>query len=175
MKCLPCLTTALVLSFLSGKAALAFSPSEVIQAEPVKRNVYVSDAVMSGGDAQANPVNLNGIRWAKNPAGYERLVIDLAGEGGGWETKVPPYFQVGHDSQASSIEVSIRGVTQRHVTSSTLARTISRSSLLAQAYVAPNLEGDLASVELKTRAPVDVESFYLVNPPRIVIDVRAKR
>lgn len=159
----------------STSAAWAFSPSEVIPAEPVKRNVYVSDAVISGGDALANPVNLNGVRWAKNPAGYERVVIDLSGEGSGWETKTPPYFQVGHDSNANTIDVSIHGVSQRNVTGSTVAKAVSRSSLLAQAYLAPNLEGDLASIELKTRTPVDVESFYLVNPPRIVIDVRAKR
>lgn len=173
MKLMHWLTAAIL--FSTSYQALAFSPSEVIAAEPVKRNVYVSDSVISGGDALANPVNLNGVRWAKNPAGYERVVVDLAGEGTGWETKVPPYFQVGHDSSASTIDVSIHGVSQRNVTNGALAKAFSRSSLLAQAYLAPNLEGDLASLELKTRTPVDVESFYLVNPPRIVIDVRAKR
>ena len=56
-----------------------------------------------------------------------------------------------------------------------IEKAISRSSLLAGAYLAPGMEGDLAAMELKTRAPVDIESFYLLNPPRIVIDVRAKR
>jgi len=161
--------------FFSTTSVWAFSPNESISAAQVKRNVYVSDSVISGGDALANPVILNGVRWAKNPAGYERLVVDLAGEGSGWETKIPPYFQVGHDSRASAINVSIRGVSQRNVSSGALEKSISRSSLIAQAYLAPNLEGDLAALEFKTRAPVDVESFYLVNPPRIVIDVRAKR
>lgn len=156
-------------------AAWALVPSEVVPAEAVKRNVYVSDSVVSGGDALANPVNLTGVRWAKNPAGYERVVVDLAGEGSGWETKVPPYFQVGHDSRASAINVSIRGVSSREVSNSLLEKTVSRSSLIASAYLAPSMEGDLAAIELKTRAPVDVESFYLLNPPRIVIDVRAKR
>lgn len=171
MKCLPILTALLSLS----TPAFAFAPNEVIPAEQVKRNVYVSDQVIAGGDALANPVNLNGVRWAKNPAGYERVVVDLAGEGNGWETKVPPYFQVGHDGTSSSIDVSIRGVSQRNVTASALSKSLSRSSLISSAYLAPNVEGDLASLEFKTRAPVDVESFYLVNPPRIVIDVRAKR
>jgi hypothetical protein len=171
MKALSYLTAAFL---LSSYPAFAFSPSEVISAESVKRNVYVSDSVIAGGDAMANPVNLNGVRWAKNPAGYERVVVDLAGDGTGWEQKIPPYFQVGHDSSSNAIDVSIRGVAARNVSSTMLTRAISRSSLLASAYLAPNIEGDLASLELKTRAPVDVESFYLVNPPRIVIDVRAK-
>lgn len=153
----------------------AFSPSEVISAEQVKRNVYVSDSVISGGDALANPVNLANIRWAKNPAGYERIVIDLSGEGSGWETKIPPYFQVGHDSNSSAVTLSIRGVARRDITAGILEKTLSRSNLVANTYLAPGIEGDLAALEFRTRAPVDVESFYLVNPPRIVIDVRAKR
>jgi len=171
MKCLPLLTA--LLSF--SPPAFAFAPNEVIPAESVKRNVYVSDQVIAGGDALANPVNLNGVRWAKNPAGYERVVVDLAGEGNGWETKVPPYFQVGHDGSGGSIELSIRGVSQRNVSASALSKSLSRSSLISAAYLAPNVEGDLASLEFKTHVAVDVESFYLVNPPRIVIDVRAKR
>lgn len=171
----PTTLLAVAISVLCSSASQALVPSEVVSAEAVKRNVYVSDAVISGGDALANPVNLSGVRWAKNPAGYERVVVDLSSDGAGWETKIPPYFQVGHDGRASAINVSIRGVANREVSNSLLEKTMSRSSLIASAYLAPSLEGDLAALELKTRAPVDVESFYLVNPPRIVIDVRAKR
>ena len=165
----------LALGLLSPTLVFAFNPGDVISAEQVKRNVYVSDSLVAGGDALANPVTLAGVRWAKNPAGYERIVIDLAGEGPGWETKIPPYFQVGHDSRTSSVNVSIRGVSQRKVTSSSLEKSLAKSSLIDQAYLAPGLEGDLAAMEFRTRAPVDVEAFYLVNPPRIVVDVRAKR
>jgi hypothetical protein len=155
--------------------ALAISPSEVIPAEQVKRNVYVSDALISGGDALADPMNLSGVRWAKNPAGYERIVVDLAGEGNGWQAKAPPYFQVGQDSHLNSIDLSIRGISRRDLSNTALSRAVAKSTLISQAYLAPGLEGDLAAMEFRTRAPVDVESFYLVNPPRIVIDVRAKR
>lgn len=160
---------------LTLQPALAFSTGEVISAEPVKRNVYVSDTMISGGDALANPVTLSGVRWAKNPAGYERIVVDLAGESAGWETKVPPYFQVGHEGRTNSINVSIRGVNRRNVSTAAMERAIAKSSLISEAYIAPGLEGDLAALEFRTRAPVDIESFYLVSPPRIVIDVRAKR
>lgn len=155
-------------------STLAFSPSEVVPAEQTKRNLYVSDSTISGGDSLANPVRLSAFRWAKNPAGYERLVLDLSSDGAGWESKTPPYFQVGHDSRSSSISVSIRGVSQRSVSSDELHQSIAKSSLLSEAYIAPGIEGDLAALEFRTRAPVRIESFYLVNPPRIVIDVRAK-
>ena len=160
---------------LFSNNAFAFSPNEVVSAEQVKRNVYVSDSVICGGDALANPMNLSGVRWAKNPAGYERIVVDLAGEGTGWETKIPPYFQVGQDSRTAAISLSIRGVSGRDLSSTALERAVAKSSLIANAYLAPGLEGDLAAMEFRTRAPVDVESFYLVSPPRIVIDVRTKR
>lgn len=162
-------------ALILAQPALAFSPSEVISAEKVKRNVYVSDSVISGGDALANPVNISGVRWAKNPAGYERIVVDLSGEGAGWETKAPPYFQVGHDSNTSAVNLSIRGVVRREISTNSLEKSLARSALVSQSYLAPGIEGDLAALEFRTRAPVDVESFYLVNPPRIVIDVRAKR
>jgi hypothetical protein len=168
-------TSLLFLSVLFTPASFGFSSSEVISAEQVKRNVYVSDSLICGGDALANPVNLSSVRWGKNPAGYERIVVDLAGEGAGWETKTPPYFQVGHDSRGGSINLSIRGVSQRDLSTKELSKSVARSSFISQAYLAPNLEGDLAALEFRTRTAVDVESFYLVNPPRIVIDVRAKR
>ncbi|MGZ3695545.1 MAG: hypothetical protein ACXWQO_15655 [Bdellovibrionota bacterium] len=168
--------TLYLLSFvLLAPTAFAFAPNEVVSAEQVKRNVYVSDSVICGGDALADPMNLSGVRWAKNPAGYERIVVDLSGEGAGWQAKSPPYFQVGQDSHASAINLSIRGVSRRDLSASALARSVAKSSLISRAYLAPGLEGDLAAMEFKTRAPVDVESFYLINPPRIVIDVRAKR
>lgn len=167
--------TILVVAALFSPNAHAITPSQVISAEQVKRNVYVSDSVISGGDALADPMNLSGVRWAKNPAGYERIVVDLAGEGSGWQAKAPPYFQVGQDSRANSINLSIRGVSRRDLNGTALERAVAKSSLISQAYLAPGLEGDLAAMEFRTRAAVDVESFYLVNPPRIVIDVRAKR
>lgn len=155
--------------------AFGFSPNEVINAEPVKRNVYVSDSLISGGDALADPVSLSSVRWAKNPASYEQIVVDLKGEGNGWQTKAPPYFQVGHDSRLSNINLSIRGISRRDVSNRGLTQSLARSALISQVYLAPGIEGDLAALEFKTRAPVDVESFYLMNPPRIVIDVRSKR
>jgi hypothetical protein len=41
--------------------------------------------------------------------------------------------------------------------------------------MAPALEGDLASFEIQTRKPVSVESFYLVNPPRLIMDLRGEK
>jgi AMIN domain len=165
----------LALGLTVPSAAFALSKADVISAEAVKRNVYVSDSVISGGDALADPMNLTAVRWAKNPAGYERIVVDLTGESSGWQKKTPPYFQVGHDSRTSSVNLSIRGIARREVNASNLSKSLTKSALIAKAYIAPGMEGDLASIEFQTRAPVDVESFYLTNPPRIVIDVRSKR
>jgi len=167
--------TAFALGLALSSSAFALGNAEVIGAQGSKRNVYVSDAVISGGDALADPMNLTGIRWAKNPAGYERIVVDLAGESAGWQKKTPPYFQVGHDSRTSTVNLSIRGIARRDVTADALNKSLAKSALLSKGYLAPGLEGDLASVEFQTRAPVDVESFYLTSPPRIVIDVRSRR
>ncbi len=163
------LTVTLGLSTLSAFAE--FSPGQVIAAGKVKRNVYVNNTIIAGGDALANPVNLASVRWAANK-GFERIVIDLSGEGNDWESKVPPYFQVAVSSNEQKLGVSIRGVSSRQVDKANLAQSFRKSSLIKQSYIAPALEGDLAAMEFNTRGPVDAEAFYLVSPPRIVIDVR---
>ena len=152
----------------------AFTANEVIAAGNVKRNLYVADSTITGGDALANPVTLSAIRWASNP-GFERIVIDLSGEGSGWENKTPPYFQVGSSSKEQKISLSIRGVAARKLSQSSLNQALVKSKTINSAYLAPGLEGDLAAMEFRTRAPADIESFYLTSPPRIVIDVRTKQ
>lgn len=158
-------------SFLVSNAVAAFS-TDAVMAGNVKRNQYQNDALIWGGDALANPVVLDNIRWAPN-SGFERIVVDLSGEGAGWETKVPPYFQVGMDSGTKKIQVSIRGVSRRNLGGEKLSKSLSRSSLVASTYLAPAIEGDLASFEVQLKKAAAVEAFYLVNPPRIIVDIRA--
>ena len=164
----------LLLMLLVPLESFAFSPKEVLSAEQVKRNIYVSDTTVYGGDALANPVTLAGVRWARNPQGFERIVIDLSGEGSGWESKTPPYFHVGTDSRSHSISVNIRGVSGRKISSEQIHKSLTRSSLIVSAYLAPDLEGDLASLEFRVKEPVELETFYLVSPPRIVVDLKTK-
>ncbi|NUM88919.1 MAG: hypothetical protein HUU37_06930 [Bdellovibrionales bacterium] len=153
-------------------AAAAFAPSDVLAAAKAKKSVYFSDTVFWGGDALADPVNLAGVRWAPNQ-GFERIVVDL-GSAGGSDGKLPPYFQVGVSSARQAITVSIKGITERGTTNEKLSGVLRKSALIQSAYIAPPVEGDLAALEFTTKGTVDVESFYLVDPPRIVIDVRAK-
>jgi len=176
MKFSQSLLVALLLSvsLLLPLYANAFSPDTVYAAEKIKKNHYISNGIITGGDALANPVNLASIRWAPN-AGFERIVIDLSGEGSGWESKVPPYFQVGLEGQKNKITVSVRGISKRNLSQESLTKSIARSNTFSKAYLAPAYEGDLASIEFETNKVVEVEPFYLVNPPRIILDVRSKK
>lgn len=151
----------------------AISSADIVAAGKAKKNLYFSNATLWGGDSLANPVVLANLRWAPNQ-GFERIVVDLAGEGPGWEAKTPPYFQVGVDGKENKILINIRGVSKRQVSTEKISRSISRSSLIKSGYLAPGLEGDLASIELQSAKAVEVESFYLVSPPRIILDVKEK-
>ncbi len=84
------------------------------------------------------------------------------------------FVQVSYDEKTSAIQVSVRGISERLISNSSATKSVAKSSLLSQVYIAPAVEGDLATMEVKTRTPVELESFYLVSPPRIVVDVRAK-
>jgi hypothetical protein len=161
-----------VLLFGLAQAQAAIAPADAIMASSVKRNQYHSQGIIWGGDALANPMVLENIRWAPN-GNFERIVVDLTGDGSGWETKIPPYFQVG--ISPSKILVSLRGISRRALTGEKLAKSLARSSLIVSTYMAPALEGDLASFEIQTRKPVSVESFYLVNPPRLIMDLRGEK
>lgn len=162
-----------VLIFSATSAQANFAPAQAQRADKTKKNNYVADAIVSGGDPLANPLTLSGVRWAPNQ-GFERVVIDLSGDGSGWESKQPPYFQVGV-SPDRKILLNIRGISRRSLTQDALANGLSRSQLISKAYLAPALEGDLATIELTAQKKVEVETFYLVNPPRIILDVRAKK
>jgi len=163
---------ALLFIFQPFAQAAINGPALTFLASNVKRNQYHSNAVIWGGDALANPMALENVRWAPN-TGFERIVIDLAGETSNWESKIPPYFQIGLSDKERKILVSVRSISRRGLSSEKLSKSLARSSLVASTYLAPSLEGDLASFEIKTHKAVAVEAFYLVNPPRIILDIRA--
>ena len=162
------------LAFFPLLSLAEFSPHEVMPAAKGKQDVYVMDAIIRGGDPLAQPATLANVRWAKKP-GYERLVFDIEGSGSEWQVRTPPYFQVGLNPNKGRISLDIRSIQGRKVAQADIERAVSRSSLLKTAYLAPKLQGELATLDFTTRTTVDVEAFYLVNPPRIILDVRAKK
>lgn len=138
-----------------------------------KHNQYITDGIIRGGDPLSHPTTLDKVRWGKK-WGYERIVFDLKSNGMEWKQKVPPYFQVGVNPFQGKIQVGIRYIDFRNITQEMLNSSISKSNLIKEAYIAPKLEGSLASLEFTVTTPVKVETFYLLNPPRIILDVQAK-
>lgn len=170
---LPCISLcALILNFSFATAA-PFGAKSVLPASKGKHNQYISEGIIRGGDPLSHPTTLDKVRWGRK-LGYERIVLDLKSEGIEWQQKVPPYFQVGVDPVAGKIDVGIRYIDYRNVSQADIAKSIAQSGLIRSAYFAPKLEGSLASLQFKTTTPVKVESFYLINPPRIILDVQAK-
>ena len=126
-----------------------FSPHEVMPAAKGKQDVYVMDAIIRGGDSQTKSATLSNIRWAKK-GNYERIVLDIEAEGAEVANMAPPYFQVGLNPTQKKISLDIRNIANRKVTQENLDKVISRSSLLRGAYMAPKVEGELASLDFIT-------------------------
>jgi hypothetical protein len=168
------LSVLIIAMFLAISALAEFSPHEVIPASKGKQEVYVMDAIIRGGDPMAVPVSLANIRWARKQD-FERVVFDIEGNGIGWESRIPPYFQVGLNPNKGRLSLDIKGINNRRIVQADIERVLAKSALVKRAYFAPKLQGELASLELTTKSTVDVEAFYLLNPPRIVLDLRAKR
>lgn len=166
--------TVLAVFFQSWSLQAApFNPKSVLSASKGKHNQYISEGVIRGGDPLSHPTTLDKVRWGKK-WGYERLVIDLKSSGVEWKQKVPPYFQVGVDPVHGKFDLSIRYIDFRNVDQEKLNRVIAKSNLIKSAYLAPKLEGSLASMEFKVTTPIKLEGFYLLNPPRIILDIQAK-
>ncbi len=153
--------------------AAPFNSKSVMPASKGKHNQYISDGIIRGGDPLSHPTTLDKVRWGKK-WGYERIVFDLKNKGIEWEQKVPPYFQVGVNPFHGKVQIGIHYIDFRNVSQSALNKSIAKSNLIKSVYLAPKLEGSLASLEFTVSTPVKVETFYLLNPPRIVLDMQTK-
>lgn len=160
-----------LLILISSLASANISATEVHTAVIGSSSNFIKNGTFRGGDSLANPVALSGVRWAQQK-GFERVVIDLEGDGRNWEDRVPPYFQIGVDE--TNVDVNIRGISQQKLNKASLSYVIRKSALIRNIYVAPDIQGDLASIRFNLKNRAEVKSFYLVRPPRIILDIRAQ-
>ena len=155
--------------FLSSTRANA-SPAPVIAANKTKQNAYLNDVTVYGGNANAPLMSVNSIRRAKNK-GFERIVVDLNSPDSQNEL---PYFQVALASDQNKIILGIRGIQGNRLKQNVLNQRFARSAIIASSYLVPVNEDGLFSLELDLRKQASVETFYLTNPPRIILDIETK-
>src|ERR1035437_7093368 len=105
------LSLLLSLSFISSSYA-QFDDLNFKQALKVKKDFYLSEGAFTGGDRTSSDFTVNNVRVASNPAGYDRVVIDLSGNNQGEKSTLarPPFYLVEVDPADKRILVTLYGL-----------------------------------------------------------------
>jgi hypothetical protein len=160
---------------MTGPAVFAsIRPESVHTADIEKRQSYLRDGLIVGGDRAIDRVVIKDIRRAMN-AGYERMVIDLEGTLNGEPAAIQraPFYQIAVNADERRIILTVWGKPKLAFDSSKVVRAFRKSRMFSSVELYPKLEEDSWTFALNLASDRPVEVFELKEPVRIIVDVRA--
>lgn len=159
---------------LSSIAFAQFDESGFRQALPLKKGVYLNEGAFSGGDRGSSDFRVSRIRIAPNPAGYDRLVIDLAGNTDGEKSTLarPPFYWVELSDHHRKVNVTLYGKAKLDFSTQTAIQAARKTKTIAKLDFIPPVNPDRWTWSIDTQMPVKVEVFELTHPARIIIDLK---
>lgn len=134
-----------------------------------KNSIYLEEATFHNNNRGSSLYILKNVRWAKQKD-FERIVFDIESSP---EEKRLPYFQINIEPISRRITVEIKDI-KKLEPSVRSKKKWDKSSLIKSFYVFPQMEGNLVSINIKLNKATLLESFYLLNPKRIVLDLKKK-
>jgi hypothetical protein len=143
-----------------------FDEAAFRQALRVKRNVYLQEGAVSGGDRLSSDVKVSNVRIASNPAGYDRVVVDFS------KLDRPPFFLVENDPGNRRVMVTLYGKVKADFSSQSAIQAARKTRTLSSIDFLPQVESDRYSFALKSKNPVKSEVFELTGPARLIIDLK---
>jgi hypothetical protein len=108
-----CLLILLLASFsVTVTAHAQFDDLKFKQALKVKKDFYLTEGAFTGGDRTSSDFTVSNVRVAANPAGYDRVVIDISGNHLGEKSPLarPPFYLVEVDPEGKRILVTLYGL-----------------------------------------------------------------
>lgn len=171
------LSMLLISAVWSSAPAYGVEPQRVFQADGKKTQHYIADGVVVGGDAAIQSVRIKEIRRAANPAGFERIVIDLeASRADGEPTALAraPYYQVSINPEERRLIYTISGKPQLDFKAAKVVDAFKKSSVIQSVELLPVVHADQWSFVLNLKSGRPVEVFDLTQPARIITDIRLK-
>lgn len=157
----------LSLLILTQKANAQFDENGFKQALKVKKNAYLSEGSFSGGDGANTDFHISQIRLATNPAGYDRVVIEVKPESGR-----PPFYLVENDPSNKRVQITLYGQPKLDFSSQTAIQQAKKTKQITKLEFVPLLGSDRFTMVIKTQAAVKIEVFELSQPSRIIIDLK---
>ncbi len=124
-----------------------------------KTSIYIESGIFHNGRSSELGV-LKGIRTSYNPKqGFERIVIDFTG------SKLPRiYGHFNSDDKKINIDFFETNLDKE-------LQTVSATKYVEKVNFFP-IEANYLSMEIKLKAKVNADVFYLENPARVVIDLK---
>lgn len=169
------LKNPLLLSFLFISSAHAqFDDLKFKQALKLKKDFYLSEGAFTGGDRTSSDFTVSNVRVASNPAGYDRVVIDLAGNQHGEKSSLarPPFYLVEVDSNDKRVLVTLYGKPKLDFSTMSANHFTKKTKLVSEFEFTPIANQDRWSWAIHTRHVAKAEVFELTQPARIIIDLK---
>ena len=155
----------------------AVNAQHVFQASSKKTEHYLADGVVVGGDSAIQSVKIKDLRRAANPAGFERIVMDLdASRADGEPTALerPPYYQVSINPEERRLIYTIWGKPQLDLQATKVIAAFKKSPIVQSVEFLPIVHPDQWTFVLNLKSGRPVEVFDLTQPARIITDIRLK-
>ena len=117
------------------------------------------------------------LRRAANPAGFERIVVDLEGSNNGEVVAIPrpPFFQTAINADEKRVIITIYGHPKLNFEARKVLAAFKKSPVVANVLFYPLLDQEAWTFVLELKEAYPVEVFELTNPVRIILDVKGKK
>jgi hypothetical protein len=157
----------LTVSLVVHPAFAQFDGAGFKQALKLKKNAYTGEGSITGGDRSTENYHVSQIRVAANPAGYDRVVVEISPS-----LAQAPFYLVENDPTNKHILVTLYGKPKLDFSRQTTTQQARKSKFLSKFEFLPIVDDDRWSYIIHTHVPVKVEVFELSNPARIIIDAK---
>jgi hypothetical protein len=144
------------------------------QALKLKKDYYLEEGSVTGGDRLSSDFSISNIRVAANPAGYDRVVIDLSGGRRGEKSVLerPPFYLIEMDQTNKRVLVTLYGKPKLDFSTTQTIQSAKKSKIISTMEFAPLVNQDRWNWAIHTRNLAKAEVFELTNPARIIIDLK---
>jgi hypothetical protein len=168
-------TFVLALALAFGLNAFAqFDESGFKQALKVKKNFYLSEGSFTGGDRAQSDFRIDNVRVAANPAGYDRVVVDFAGNALGEKSKLarPPYYMVDVDQLNKRVSVTVYGKPKLDFSTQQTLQSVKKAKVISKIDFLPIVNPDRWTFTIEGHGVLKAEAFELSDPARLIIDLK---
>lgn len=162
------------LVFFQFQAHAQFDDLKFKQALKLKKDYYLTEGVFTGGDQSSQDFTITNVRVAANPAGYDRVVIDLSGNELGEKTplKRPPFYWVEINPTSKKVIITLFGKPKLDFSTLSSIQAAKKTRFIDQIEFTPLANQDRWTWALHTHKAARVEAFELTDPARIIIDLK---